>query len=68
MKDDEIAEYINSALFEQMLQILENDILRILKLRYEKYPTNENDKEWLDYTNFICGKRCKRVRDKCDVE
>ena len=57
LDDDEIEEYVNAAYSEQLIQACENQILAILKSRYEKYPTEINNATWLDYTNFICRRR-----------
>jgi hypothetical protein len=60
IEDQEITDYINQAFTEEVILRYENQLLHVLKTRYEEYPTPENDKEWLDYTNFFCQRRCQR--------
>ena len=60
MKDEEIIGYVNAAFSEEVIRRYEEQLLLVLKFRYEKYPTEQNDAEWLDYTNFVCRRRCRR--------
>ena len=60
ISDKELNEYVNEAFTEQLIQNAEDHLLAIMKHRHEKYPTEMNDKEWLDYTYFVCRRRCKR--------
>jgi hypothetical protein len=59
LTDQQINEYINQAFSEELIRRTEDHLLSILKFRQEKYPTEKNDKEWLDYTNFISRRRCQ---------
>lgn len=59
MDDKEIEQYIDEYYFESILDEFENKILEIYKLRFEKYPTEKNSQDWLDYSNFVCRKRCR---------
>lgn len=61
LSDYEINKYINEALTELMIKEYENKILAVMKHRQEKYPSEKNDKEWLDFTNFICGRRFQQI-------
>lgn len=60
LTDEEINQYVNQAFTEEVVQQYENQLLLVMKTRFEKYPTPINDKEWLDYTDFVCRRRCKR--------
>ena len=48
---------IDKYYFESMISEYENKILEMYKLRYEKYPTEENNQEWLDFSNYVCKRR-----------
>jgi hypothetical protein len=62
--DEQIQEYINQVFTEEVLRRYEEKILGVMKTRYEKYPTERNNTEWLDYTNFVCRRRCQRQNEK----
>jgi hypothetical protein len=64
LPEEEINKFINLNLTEEVIMGYENQILSIMKLRYEKYPTKKNDNEWLDYTNYVCSRRCQRNADE----
>jgi hypothetical protein len=59
LTDEQIQHYINSTLCENAIQFHENEILNVMKVHYENYPTEKNDLEWLNYTNFVCKRRCQ---------
>jgi hypothetical protein len=61
LTQEEIDLYCNEAFTEMLIQKYENQILAVMKTRQEKYPCDRNDQEWLDYTNFVCRRRCQRV-------
>lgn len=63
LSDDEIVKYINETFTEEIIQGYENQILRIMKKRHEKYSREIDNNEWLDFTNYVCARRCQRVRD-----
>lgn len=48
---------------EEIIRRYENQLLKVMKTRYEKYPTKRNDIEWLDFTNHVCRRRCQRVHE-----
>jgi hypothetical protein len=56
--DLEIEKYIDDFHFESFLREYEEKMLKALKLRYEKYPTEKNNQEWLELSNYVC-KRAK---------
>lgn len=60
MNDEKIQEYINLALSESMIRDLEEELLIVMKFRQEKYPSERNDKEWLDFSNFVSNRRSYR--------
>lgn len=59
ISDEEVNKYVNQALTEQVLMNHENEILSLMKFRNENFPSEKNDSEWLDYTNFVCRRRCQ---------
>lgn len=61
MNDEEIQSYINEAFSEEVIRRYEEQLLSVMKTRYEKYPSDKNDKEWLDFTNYVCRRRYQRV-------
>lgn len=68
ISDEEIQKYINESMIEQLIQDLENNILHIMKFKNNKYPTEKNDSEWLDFTNFVCRRRCQRNNQTQDTK
>ena len=64
LTDKEINEYVDQAFTEEVIQQYENQILLVMKTRFEKYPTSINDQEWLDYTNFVCTRRNQRITNE----
>lgn len=59
LSDDQIQSYVNQLFTEQVIQEYENQILAVMKKRQENYPNEQNDREWLAFTNFVCSRRCK---------
>jgi hypothetical protein len=59
MEDEEIKKYINVFYIENELRKYETLILEIMKKRQEYYPSDENDKEWLDYSNLFSDRWIK---------
>lgn len=59
MNDEHLQEYVFEAYVEQLIRNHEDDLLRYMKYRYEKYPSKKNDEEWLNYSNFVCRRRCQ---------
>jgi hypothetical protein len=57
-------DYMNESIYEQIIQGYENQLLIIMKTRYEEYPTERNDYEWEELTNFVCRRRCQRQHSK----
>ena len=63
ISDEQIQTYVNKSLTEQMIRNLEEQLLNVMKIRQEQYPSDVNDAEWLAYTNFVCRRRCQRPFD-----
>ena len=55
----ELNEYINQALIEQLLQNAEDNLLHVYKTIYEKFPSEIADKNWLEFSNFVVRRRSK---------
>lgn len=47
-------------LLDKFLAQKEEEILEIMKTRYEFDKSDINNKEWLDYSNFVIGRRNRR--------
>jgi len=56
--DLEIEKFIDDFHFASFLNEYEDKMLEAFKLRYEKYPTEKNNQEWLEFSNYVC-KRAK---------
>lgn len=59
LKDEDIKKYINEYLCEESIREKEDEILHIMKMRQETYPSEKNDKEWL---NFSVQCMTRRIR------
>lgn len=55
--DDQIHEYMNSFYYEFFITQMEDTLLSVMKDRQEKYPSEKNDKNWLDFTDFVLKRR-----------
>jgi len=60
ISDKQIEEYVNAAFTEEVIRRYEEQILQVMKKRQEKYPSDQNDSEWLNYSNYVCRRRCQR--------
>lgn len=61
ISDCDLEKYVNQAFTETIIQGYENQMLAVMKYRQEKYPNEKNDREWLQFTNFVCRRRCQSV-------
>lgn len=61
MDDQSIKNYINDYYEETELKHREDIHLSALKFLYEKNPTEQNDKNWLQYSNQVCLRRSKKL-------
>ena len=61
IEDEEISSYISNYYFEDLVQFYEHCLLQVMKSRQEKMPSDINDKEWLNFTDFVCSRRGNRV-------
>lgn len=55
--DESLNKYINEALSEVLIRSREEEILYIMKTRQEKYPSERNNIEWLEFSDYICKRR-----------
>lgn len=56
-EDEEIEKYVNMAFSEEILRRYEEQMLTVLKFRQENYPSKQNDREWLEATDYILKRR-----------
>jgi len=66
--DEQLQEYVNKSFTEEVILRYEEQILAVMKTRYDKYPTERNNYEWLDYTNFVCRRRYQSQHEKDQEE
>lgn len=64
ISDESIQKYMNDYYFDTKMNELEQQILELLLRRQEEHPSEENDAEWLAYTDFIVERRKKAARIK----
>lgn len=64
INDDDLERYVNEAFTEQLIRNTEDHLLKIMKHRYQKYPTQKNDDEWLIFTNYVCRRRAQRSAEE----
>lgn len=64
LTDEQINKYVNEEFTETFIEEYENQLLRVMKIRQENYPSKRNDNEWLNFTNFVCRRRCQRNAEK----
>ena len=60
-EDEDISKYTNEFFCETAIRQLEDDILGIMKYRQEKYPSEINDSEWLNFSNQVIRRKCERM-------
>lgn len=60
ISDEDLKEFINLSMTETVIRNFEDQILGALKLFYETYPIEENDKNWADYSEFVVKRRLKK--------
>lgn len=49
--------YINKYYLKYFIEKLENHILMIMKIRQEHFPSEKNDREWEEFSEFIIERR-----------
>jgi hypothetical protein len=59
IEDEDLKEYINRNFAETVIMRAEEQILASLKLMQQFYPSEENDENWLKYSDFIVKRRLK---------
>lgn len=55
--DEQITEHINSFYMESMVKQAEDQLLHFLKMRQEKFPSEKHDREWLEFSDYVCKRR-----------
>lgn len=63
LSDQEIKDYYDWSLSEQSIQNTENELLHFFKSRYIRFPTEENNQDWLNFSEFVFQRR--RVEYSC---
>ena len=61
ISDSDLKKYVNQAFTEEVIRGYEDQILSVMKHRQEKYPNEKNNREWLEFTNFVCRRRSQSV-------
>ena len=57
MDDENISKFLFDTWIEDEIRNCEDRILKLMKAKQEKYPSEYNDKLWLDFSNFTCLRR-----------
>lgn len=55
-----IKDYIDEYYVESMITTLESQILGLLKARQENIPSAKNDREWLEFSDYVCKKKQRK--------
>lgn len=55
--DRALHKYVNEAFTEELVRNYENYILEALKKRREAYPSEQSDREWLEFTDYVLTRR-----------
>lgn len=55
--DQEIEKYINEYFSENYMTILETQMLSFMKSRYEFNPSEKNDREWKNFSTYVCERK-----------
>jgi hypothetical protein len=61
MDDENISKFLFDTWIEDEIRYCEDHILQLMKAKQEIYPSEYNDKQWLDFSNFTCQRRCKET-------
>lgn len=57
ISDSDLEKYFNQVFTEEIIRRNEDEIAAVMKRRQEKYPSEKNDREWLEFSNFVCRRR-----------
>lgn len=57
ISDEAIQEYVNNAFIEQCIINAECALLSFLKLRQEKFPSDKNNEEWLNFSDWVVKRK-----------
>ncbi len=64
ISDNDIKNWMNEYYFDTTLHALEQQILSILKLRQEEYPSDHHNLAWVEYSDFILERRTEESKAK----
>lgn len=59
-----ICKFINECSTEDIIKQYENQLLGVLKARQKEYPSKKNDKEWLDFSDYVIKRRYEESQEK----
>lgn len=57
ISDNQIKDYIDTYYIESIIENLEIQILALMKARQENIPSEKNDKEWVEFSNYVRNRR-----------
>lgn len=57
ISDNQIKDYVDTYYIESMIENLEIQILALMKARQENIPSEKNDKEWVEFSNYVRNRR-----------
>lgn len=59
LTDEEIEKYIDEYYCESMIIALETQILYIMKERQKNNPSEKNNREWLEFSDYYIARRAR---------
>ena len=60
--DKQITDYINENWSEMYITRMEDELLRAFKMRQEYLPSEQNDKDWSTFTDFVTQRRIRSLK------
>lgn len=53
--------YLNETFSEDVIRTFEDQLMSVFKTRAECYPTQMNNQQWLDFTDFVIKRRLQKL-------
>lgn len=54
---DALDKFVTETVLEDAITLTEDHLLYVLKSRQEQLPSEKHDKDWLDFSNYVCKRR-----------
>lgn len=62
VSDKDVVRYMNSFYMDMFVKECEQNLLKALKMRQENFPSEKNDRAWLEFSQYVLGRRPKKSR------